>query len=214
MKEINHNQIEEVAELKRKAIEMFEQALNMLNDSFAGLMKHDIHILNHVLKGEERINQAYNNLTAFAIDASKKHLSDKNKKTILDLLDIISSIEEIADRCVDLVEQIEYKIRENLLFSDTGIEEYQNLHQKVTECISGVIQTMKNNDKALSKQILKNKPVLDSLVAKYRTHHIERCAKGICDEWARIRYLEILDLTREIAHYCMKITDKLIKRDI
>lgn len=206
----NQNELEEIIILERKTTEMLEQAQAMFHIVFDGLMKNDIDILNQVLKDEEKMTGIYNDLTAFAIEAAKKNLSNETKNRVLDLIDIISFIEEIGDSCVDLVEQIEYKIRENLLFSEVAVQEYKDLHNNIEKILSDIIRVMKTKDSNQGRKILESKFGIDALVDKYRANHIERSAKGICSEWARIRYLEMLNITQRIAHYCMDITEKII----
>jgi len=211
MSELNQAELREIALLRQKTTEMLEQVQAMFRTSFDGLMKNDIDTLNQVLEDEEKITGIYNSLTASAVESSKKNLLDEAKRIVVDLMDITCAIERIGDCCVDLVERIEYKIRENLLFSEAAVQEYKDLYSKVDQILSDTIKVMKNKDKKLAEKILENKPALDLLVDKYRASHIDRSAKGICDEWARVRYLDMLDLTKEAAHYCMRIVGKLVE---
>lgn len=211
MSELDQTELREIALLRQKTTEMLGQVQVMFRTSFDGLMKNDIDILNQVLEDEEKITGIYNSLTASAVESSKKNLLDEAKRIVVDLMDIICAIERIGDCCVDLVERIEYKIRENLLFSEVAVQEYKDLYRKVDQILSDTIKVMKNKDKKLAEKILENKPTLDLLVDKYRASHIDRSAKGICDEWARVRYLDMLDLTKEAAHYCMRIVGKLVE---
>jgi len=209
MTNLGQDELREINALKQNTAEMFQQAQVMFHTIFDGLMENDIDILNQVLKDETKITGVYNNLTALAIEASKQKLSAKAKKQVLRLVDIISFIEEIADSCVNMVQQIEYKIREKLLFSEPAVEEYKDLHNKVEETLSDTIKLLESEDPSLAKKILKSKPSLDALVDKYRLNHIERSAKGICCEWARIRYLEMLNIAQAIAYHCMEIAEKI-----
>ena len=210
MKDLKQDELREVDTLKQRTIDMAEQVQAMFRTVFDGLLKNDINVINQVLKDEVEITGVFNNLTALAVEASKKELSTQAKKTILDLVDVISFIEEIGDSCVGLVEQIEYKIRENLLFSETAVQEYKDLHTKVEQTLSNTIKVIKDKDSKLAKQILNSRSSLDALVDKYRANHIERSAKGICCEWARVRFLEMLNITQMVAYHCLEIAGKLI----
>lgn len=203
------NKLKEIALLREKIVEMLEKARTMLCTSFDGLMKNDIKILNQVLKDEGQLTAIYDNLTSLAIESAKKNLSGKLKKTVVDFVDIICAIERIGDFCVGLVERIEYKIRENLLFSEAAVEEYKELYIKIDESLSDTIKAVKSEDKDLAKRILKKKPILYALIEDSRANHIERSAKGICDEWAKIRYLDMLDFIKDIVDHCMEIAGKL-----
>lgn len=209
MADLNQTGLGEIKSLRHKIIEMLEKAQTMFRTSFDGFIKHDIGILNQVLKDEGKITGIYNDLTASTVEIAKKNLSKKTEKMLVDLVDIICAIERIGDSCVGLTERIEYKIRENLLFSEAAVEEYEDLHGNVDQILSKAIDAMRTEDKKLAKKILGNERALYALIDKCRASHIERSAKGICDDWARIRYLDMLDFTEEVVHHCMEIAGKL-----
>jgi len=211
MPDLNQTELKEITSLKQKTIEMFKQAQVMFNTCFDGLMKNDIPTLDRVLKDDTKITEWYNNLTASTVGISKKKLSDKDKKRIIIIVDVISSIENIGDCCVSLVEQIEYKISEKALFSETAVQEYKDLHSKVEQILSDVARVMKTGSREIAENILGSETALDEMVDRYRANHIERSAKGICNEWAKIRYLEMLNITKRVTDYCREIAGKLIE---
>lgn len=209
MPNLNQEELKEIVSLREKTREMLTQAQRMFRTSFDGLIKHDISILNQVLKDERNITKVYDDLTAACVETAKKNLSKKAKEILVALVDIICATERIGDSCVGLVERIEYKIRENLLFSEPAVEEYRDLYKKVDQVLSDTIKIMGTGDNKLAKDILKKRRALCELIDRYRANHIERSAKGICDDWARIRYLDMLDFTEEIVLHCMEILGKL-----
>ena len=211
MSEPKQDEFKEVAILRQKAVEMLEKARLMFCTIFEGLMENDIDILNKALKSESEITQMFNDLTTFVVEISKKRPSKKEKEAVLDLVDIISYTEEIGDSCVGLIEQIEYKIREKLLISEPAVEEYKELHSKTEQILSDTIKVMHAEGGKLAKKIIESKPDLDVLVDKYSANHIDRSAKGICNEWAKIRYLEMLNITQTIIYHCLHIVSKLVR---
>ncbi len=210
MPELNKAELREIGSLRQETIEMLGRVQIMFRASFDGLMKNDINILNQVLKDETKVTEIYNNLTTSAIEISKRKLSGEAKKIVIDLINIICAIERIGDFCVCLVERIEYKISEKLLFSEVAVQEYKELCNNIDKILSNTIEAMKTNDRKLAKKILKDKSSLHVLIEKSRANHIDRSAKGICNEWAKVRYLDMLDFIKEIVDHCMKTVDKLV----
>ncbi|NQU94672.1 MAG: Na/Pi cotransporter family protein [Candidatus Omnitrophica bacterium] len=212
MAKLNKAELRKIASLRQETIEMLERVQIMFRTNFNGLMKNDIKLLDQVLKNETKINEAYTNLTTLAIEISKKKSSGKAKKIVIDLVSIIGAIKRMGDLCVDLVERIEYKVSEKLLFSDKALQEYKELCNNIEEILSVTIVAVKTNDRKLGKNILKNKSSLYALIEKSRLNHIDRSAKGICDEWAKVRYLDMLNIIKEIVNHCMETVSKLIDR--
>ena len=208
MTHLNKNELREIASLTHETVEMLKRVQIMFRTSFEGLMKNDIDILNQVLKDEAKITEIHNNLTTVAIGISKKK-SVKTKNIVVDLVTIICAIERMGDLCVSLVERIEYKITEKLLFSEPAVKEYKELCDNIDKILSNTIEALKASDKKLAKKILKNKSHLYALIKKSRANHIDRSARGICDEWAKIRYLDMLDFIKEIVDQCMETVSKL-----
>ncbi|MBL7157661.1 MAG: Na/Pi cotransporter family protein [Candidatus Omnitrophica bacterium] len=212
MAELNKVELRKIVSLRQKTIEMLERVQIMFRTNFDGLMKNDIKILDQVLKNETKINETYNNLTILAIEISKKESSNKAKKIVIDLVNIIGAIKRMGDLCVDLVERIEYKVSEKLLFSDKALQEYKELCNSIDKILSVTIEAVKTNDSKLGKKILKDKSSLYALIEKSRLNHIDRSARGICDDWAKVRYLDMLNIIKEIVDHCMETVSKLIER--
>lgn len=209
MTKISPTELRKIASLRQEIIKMLERVKDMFHTNFDGLMKNDIRILDGVLKDEALVNEAYTDLTARAIDITKKKLPDETKRTILDLVNVIGAIEKMGDLCVDLVERIEYKVNENLLFSDVAVQEYKELCDKIEAILGETIVAVKNRDRGLLKKIVKNRSSLYALIEKSRVNHINRSAKGICEEWAKVRYLDMLDFIKTIVDHCMETAEKL-----
>jgi len=212
MAKLNKAELREIVSLRQKTIKMLELVQIMFRTNFDGLMKNDIKILDQVLKNETKINETYNNLTTLAIEISKKKSSAKAKKIVTALVNIIGAIERMGDLCVDLVEHIEYKVSEKLLFSKEAVEEYKELCNNIDKILSVTIEAVKTNDGKLVKKILKNKSSLYVLIEKSRVNHIDRSARGICDDWARVRYLDMLNIIKEIVDHSMETVSKLIEK--
>ena len=208
MAHLNKAELREIASLRQETIEMLKRVQIMFRTSFDGLMKNDINILNQVLTDEAKVTENYNNLTTLSIEISKR-IPDKTKNVVVDLVNIFCAIERMGDLCVSLVERIEYKITEKLLFSEAAVKEYKELCDNIDKILSNTIEALKTNDKKLGKKILKDKSHLYALIKNSRANHIDRSARGICDGWAKVRYLDMLDFIKEIVDQCMETVGKL-----
>jgi phosphate:Na+ symporter len=205
-------ELREIAALRHETIKMLESVQTMFQTSFDGLMKNDINILDQVLKDQTRLNEIYSNQTTIAVEISREDLTEEAKAIVTDLVKIIGAIEKMGGLCVCLVERIEYKITERLLFSETAVQEYKELCDNIDNILSNSIVAIRTSDEKLGKKILESGSRLYALIKKSRTNHIDRLAKGVCDEWAKIRYLDMLDYVEEIAGHCIDTVSKLVKK--
>jgi len=212
MENLNQEELGKIIKLRAESTEMLRQVQTMFNITFEGLMDNDIRILDRALKVDDLVNETYSRLTDLAIEISKINPTDDTNRIIANSIDNITAIEIIGDSCVALIEQIEYKITEKALFSEVALKEYEDLHSKVAQILSDTVEVMLTSDEELIENVLKKKNTLEALVDTFRINHIERSAKGICNDWAKIRYLEMLTITQSIAFQCIEMLSKIIKR--
>ncbi len=201
----------EISALKERLIDAAEEAYQMLSKVFDGFIEHRKDLLSEVLKAEEKLNAEIASLVTTSVDLSKKATSEQEKKKVAILLDNSGEVERIGDHCQDLVERIEIKIVEKLLFSEDAVEEYRDLFGKVEGFFRRIIDAYKSEDRQRIGQILKEGKVIDNLTKDYHNRHVDRLVKGICPPRAANMFLDMLDFTNRIYHHAARIGQKVKK---
>jgi phosphate:Na+ symporter len=202
--------MEDLTALKEEINKMATLALSMLKNTFDGFMKHDSEILAGVLKDEERLNDTERNLTSSLVAISKG--KDADKKNIMLLSNIVEDLEEIGDYIKDMIERIEIKIEEKLLFSDDAVDEYKHLYNVVETELSDVEKALRMNDKNFARRVLCSvENHVDNLVQKYRETHTQRLVAGICLPRACNMFLNLLDFTAQISHHTKAIAKNILE---
>lgn len=202
--------MQNLVKVREKIKEMAELALSMLKTMFDGFMEHDTQILARVLKDEERLNDMERDITLSLVDISKRKISPADKKNIMLMTNIVADLEEIGDYIKDMIERIEIKIQEKLLFSDDALDEYKHLYNVVETELSDVEKTLRMEDGNFAKRVLCNREHVDNLVQKYRDTHTQRLISGICDPRAGNMFLNLLDFTAQISHHTKAIAKNII----
>jgi phosphate:Na+ symporter len=197
--------------VKEKINEMSELTLSMLKTTFDGFMKHDVEILANVLRDEQRLNAMEKTITLSLIEISKGKVTNIDKKKIMLLTNIVADLEEIGDYAKDMIERIEIKIQEKLLFSDEALSEYKHLYSVIETGLSDTVSSLKTNDKMFAKRVLTDKEDIDKLIKKYRDAHTQRLLSGICDPRAGNMFLNLLDFTGQIFHHTKSISTNILK---
>ena len=203
--------MEDLVNIRKEINQMAELALSMLKTTFAGFIEHDLDILASVLKDEQRLNDLERTLTLSLIDISKGKINDTDKKNIMLLTNIVADLEEVGDYIKDMIERIEIKIQERLLFSDEALDEYKHLYTVVETALSDAVNSLKNNDKNFAKRILCDEGHVDNLVQKYRDAHAQRLISGVCDPRACNMFLNLLDFTAQVFHHTKLIAKNILE---
>ncbi len=201
--------------IRNKVNEMSELAYNMLTRTYEGFMKHDSDLLDEALKYENRLNKLEKTVNIAAAEVSKtKKLGPKDKNKLVVLINITAELEAIGDYCKDMIERIEIKIRENLLFSDKAVAEYTHLYEVVRGDFNSIVNALKMNDCKIVDGLLCAGDHVGELVEKYRKNHNDRLLQGVCSPLACNMYLNLLDLTAQIHARIKKIAEDLQKIEL
>jgi phosphate:Na+ symporter len=195
--------------IKTKTRDMAKLTLKMLTTTFKGFMEHNLAILGSVLKDEESLNNMEKELIKSLVEASKTRGLSKDDFIIL--TDLVEDLEEIGDYCKDIIERVEIKIQENLLFSEDALAEYRHLYTVVESGLSDIVKAIEMSDRKFASRVVSDQEHVDELVEKYRKSHAERLLKGICDLRAGNMFLNLVDFTAQIYHHTRAIARGILK---
>lgn len=203
--------MEDFSNLKSKVAQMSGLALKMWQDSYDAFMEHDLEILGRVLEQEARLNAFEEELTAALIKLNRAAKTKKEKENYLIYTDVVEDLELIGDYCKDILERVQIKIEEKLLFDEEAVKEYGELYRKTEVALKEIVRALKEDDMKLVKAVLKNEEHIDTLVDNYRRRHNERVLEGVCLPFACNMFLNMLDFTAAVYYHAKKIARNLLK---
>ncbi len=194
--------------MKEKIIANLKKMTDVLSEMvglvYQGFIENDAHYLNRALNKERIMDDFEKEITASIVQVFKT-LDKKKQKEFVLLEQTAQNIERMGDELRSLMERIEIKIAENLFFSEMGVEQYKETFEKMRKSVNLTIEFLNEDKHELLKMILKNGDEIKETVEKYRTEHLERLAKGICEPRAANMYFDMLDFTGNIARHCTNI---------
>ena len=203
--------MDDIISIREKINQMAEHVLSMLVSTFDGFMKHDLDKLSSVIEEENKLNDMERSLSFSLIQVSKEKSKAVDNRDITLLVEIIADLEEIGDYIKDMIERIEIKIEEKLLFSEDALSEYKHLYNVVEAELVDVEKALKMNDKSFANRILCSQEQVDQLVAKYREAHAKRLVAGICLPRACNMFLDLLDFTAQISRHTKTVAKNILE---
>ena len=202
--------------MKEKIIINLKKMASILSEMiglvYQGFMENDAHYLNRALNKERIMDDLEKEITTSIVQVYKT-LDKKKQKEFVLLEQTAQNIERMGDELRSLMERIEIKIAENLFFSEMGVEQYKETFEKMRKSVNLTIKFLNEGKRSLLKMILKNGDEIKKTVEKYRTEHLERLAKGICEPRAANMYFDMLDFTGNIARHCTNIAKIYKEKD-
>lgn len=203
MKELRDIKVE-IAEMSKVALKMFE----LTHQTF---MEHDLDLMALALEEENKLNAQEKVIDNDLIEWGRA-CSDKKERLKAGIYaDVVGDFELIGDYCKDILERVQIKIEEKLLFSEEAVVEYNSLYDTTRKAMKDISEALTKDNLSLLKNVLKKEKHLDDLVDEYRQKHNQRMIDGFCTPMACNMFLNILDFTAAIYYHAKKVTRSLLK---
>jgi len=203
--------MQDLYSVKKKVAEMSQLTLRMWQRSYQAFMEHDLDIVASVLEDEARLNEMEKELTSSLINLHRSSIVKEEKDAALIYADVVGDLELIGDYCKDILERVQIKIEEKLLFSEQAVSEYAGLYQKSEKALADVVNSLSQDASGAVKDVVKDQNHIDTLVDDLRRRHNQRMIEGICSPFACNMFLNILDFTAAIYYHTKKIARNLQK---
>jgi len=116
----------------------------------------------------------------------------------------------IGESVTVLSEQVEKKIRENILCSAGAIDELTFLFQRLMEMLRPTADMILVRNEILSKYVQESAQGVERRATEYATRHEERLIEGVCLPLASALYINVLDAVKSIAWHAKEIARKLM----
>lgn len=198
-------------QVKKEIMRMYGITQEMVNESVATLRTADAKVAERVIEKEEIINEIEEDLLHFLTDLPSGSLSEEDVRIRDFYIALINSIESMADDADDLADLTLYISENKIKFSDKAMESLEHLEGFIDGMMQTTEKFIEEEDYDYITEILAGEEEMDTLQLEYRTDHMRRLKKGICDPNAGIIYLEavediehLTDQMADIAHSFME----------
>ncbi len=195
----------EIKEIKIKIIDMADRIWQMLNLIEKGFMENKLEPLSSAIKEENLINEAEKILTKNIIELSKIMKSAEDKQELIIMEQMVETLERMGDEAANIIERIEIKVIENLLFSDLGVRQFNETFSAMKKSVEMTREFLNKKNSELKERIIDNGFYVKGLVERYRKEHFERLIQGLCTPMAANMYFDMLDFTGNLARHSSSI---------
>ena len=194
-----------IKEVKDKAIVMAEKLCMILDLISEGFMDNKMEPLNKAISEERAVNELERSLIKEIFEISKTEKSASGKKELSAMGQVIETLEHMGDETAGIIERIEIKIAEHLLFSETGVEQFNETYNVMKDSVKMMHKFLSKPDSVLKDRIVDNGFKVKGLVERYRKEHFDRMVQGLCTPMGANMYFDMLDLTGSLARHSSNI---------
>lgn len=158
-----------------------------------------------VYKTEETIDNMEKMLTEYLIKVDNLSLTERQKRVVNNLFYSVSDIERIGDHAENLAEQAEYLVEHKLDFTDTGMQDLQNISGSVLLSFQNAIDARQNGNMDSVRRVSQYEDDVDNQEEELREKHIERLSAGECEPSAGVVFLDILSNLERISDHAYNL---------
>ena len=190
------NTVKEVSRMGQKANKALEYSMNsLINKSMTDVEKTE--------KYEEHVNLLQKEILNYLLKLSKSPLNDEERNKVDLLFNTVNDIERVSDHAENISELSRLAIEKDLQFSDTALEEMNNIYSKAKENFNVALKGLEDDDKNIISKVYEIEDEVDALDKLYRKKHIERLNNGKCTIDSGVLFLDLLtNLERISDHSC------------
>jgi phosphate:Na+ symporter len=195
---------------KREIVRMARTAKKALMRSINGIVNNNRKELGSVRDIEDFIDILQLEITSYLSALSRRHLSDEVSTELPVLLHTVNDLERIGDHAVNIVEIAERKIGQKLLFSDSALDEANELRKEIEQMCDNIITALKDNDIKEAKLALVHENNLNRMQMEFRRSHVERMTDGICSPQTGLIFIDLVDNVEKTGDHLTNIAQAII----
>ena len=195
---------------KLETIRMGRIARENLSLALSTLSDHDEEKMADVKQREFVIDKLCDNISKYLIDLCMLHLSDKDNEMVTSLLITVSDMERVGDHAENIVELAEEMKQEGISFSDTALEELNEMSTTTLGAYDNAVKALELDDITYAVKTSFLEDQVDAMEKKLRAGHIERLSNAECSVNAGIHFIDLLGNLERVSDHAMNIAQVVL----
>lgn len=195
---------------KLETIRMGRIARENLFLALSTLSDHDEEKMADVKQREFVIDKLCDNISKYLIDLCMLHLSDKDNEMVTSLLNTVSDMERVGDHAENIVELAEEMKQEGISFSDTALEELNEMSTTTLGAYDNAVKALELDDITYAVKTSFLEDQVDAMEKKLRAGHIERLSNAECSVNAGIHFIDLLGNLERVSDHAMNIAQVVL----
>jgi phosphate:Na+ symporter len=187
-----------------KAISMADKVYEILNLIEEGFMKNKMDFLTAAMQEEDEINRMERLLTDDIMGLARKATA-QNRKKLSVMAQMVEMLERMGDEAAGLVERIEVKVHEKLLFDEEAVTQFNETYGSMKASVEMMRDFLRTKSPVVKKNVIDNGLHVKELVERYRVRHADRLVRGACTPMGANMYFDMLDFTGNLARHSSNI---------
>lgn len=200
--------IEAVMELEHMGALAYEN----LNRALDALISLDEGKIEKVYAVEKQINFMNHAITDYLVKIGQMTLPIDDSKSIGALFHVVNDIERIGDHAENLADSAKNRIKDNIAFSGSGLEELKEISAKVNTILEYSIDMFAHNSREHMQDIMNLENEIDEMERKFQKNHVERLTKNECTAASGMIFSDAISGYERVADHATNIAYALLEQ--
>ena len=199
---------------KKELLHLGNYAVKAFDLSYDYIINSNEKVAEKGHKTEEAINTIDEKLTRYLISLSSEALSQKESEVLTNILDSSRDLERIGDHAEALINLNDYLQRKNVQFSNSALEELEEIYRQTSDFVKDALESVENNDLEKAQALIKRHEAINKMERVLRKTHIKRLNNGECSTQAGVNFIDIISHYTRVSDHAMNLAEKVLAEQI
>lgn len=199
---------------KKELLHLGNYAVKAFDLSYDYIINSDEKVAEKGHKTEEAINTIDEKLTRYLISLSSEALSQKESEVLTNILDSSRDLERIGDHAEALINLNDYLQRKNVQFSNSALEELEDIYHQTSDFVKDALESVENNDLEKAQALIERHEAINKMERVLRKTHIKRLNNGECSTQAGVNFIDIISHYTRVSDHAMNLAEKVLAEQI
>ena len=199
---------------KKELLHLGNYAVKAFDLSYDYIINSNEKVAEKGHKTEEAINTIDEKLTRYLISLSSEALSQKESEVLTNILDSSRDLERIGDHAEALINLNDYLQRKNVQFSNSALEELDEIYRHTSDFVKDALESVENNDLEKAQALIERHEAINKMERVLRKTHIKRLNNGECSTQAGVNFIDIISHYTRVSDHAMNLAEKVLAEQI
>ena len=199
---------------KKELLHLGNYAVKAFDLSYDYIINSNEKVAEKGHKTEEAINTIDEKLTRYLITLSSEALSQKESEVLTNILDSSRDLERIGDHAEALINLNDYLQRKNVQFSNSALEELEDIYRQTSDFVKDALESVENNDLEKAQALIERHEAINKMERVLRKTHIKRLNNGECSTQAGVNFIDIISHYTRVSDHAMNLAEKVLAEQI
>jgi Na+/phosphate symporter len=195
-------------EVREKITQTCQELSRMLRVAFQQFSHSTDQKIQEAEGMRSEIRRSTAGLTNFIV--AKSSSGEKGKEWAKPYLSMASSFDRMTYNIEGIIDQVKRKGSENILFSDRGVKEVNDVFQEAMDLLQSLPELIHSGNKQLAQHMGERVRAVIKIASGFSEEHEERLIQGICLPKSSPIYLGILESLKGIITHILEVSGKIV----